>query len=87
MTTTLERAQAEVDRLTAWPDVADLLHENAFDLLHEVQHWSAKGYRLGRHSLQSFEPGDYYLLMFAPGLPAESLVHLVTNDIQPLSAP
>ena len=66
MTTTLERAQNEVDRLTAWPDVVDVMHTTEFAFLKEVQHWSAKGYRLGAHSLQSFAPGDHYILMFAP---------------------
>lgn len=64
--TTLERAQDELNRLTAWPATADVMHENEFAFLQEVLHWGAKGYRLGAHSLQSFEPGDYYVLMFAP---------------------
>lgn len=64
--TTLQRAQDEVDRLTAWPATADVMHENEFSFLQEVQHWSTKGYRLGAHSLQSFASGNYYILMFAP---------------------
>jgi len=64
--TTIERAQNEVDRLSAWPEVVDVMHEHEMGFLSEVQHWSAKGYRLGQHSLQSFERGDYYILMFAP---------------------
>jgi hypothetical protein len=64
---TLDIAQAEVNRLTAWPDVVDVMHEHPFPFLHEMEHWIAKGYRLGRHSMQTFEPGAYYVLLFAPG--------------------
>jgi len=64
--TTLERAQAEVDRLEAWPEVVDVMHANEFAFLEEVRHWSVKGYRFSQHSLQSFERGDYYILMFPP---------------------
>ena len=64
--TTLERAQEEVDRLSAWPAVVDVMHEHEFRFLQEMQHWIQKGYRLGTHSLQTFAPGAYYVLMFAP---------------------
>jgi hypothetical protein len=73
MITTLERAQAtldnshaEVDRLTAWPDVVDVMHEHAHAFLKEVQHWTLKGYELNDYSMQSFQAGDYYVLMFPP---------------------
>ena len=65
--TPLERAQSEVDRLEAWPEVVDVMNEHEMGFLQEVLHWSAKGYRLSAHSLQSFEPGNFYILMFAPG--------------------
>ena len=64
--TTIERAQNEVERLTACPAVADVYGEYELEFLQEVAHWSAKGYRLDQHSLQSFRPGNYYVLMFAP---------------------
>lgn len=63
---TLERAQSEVERLAAWPAVADVYAEHEFEFLQELQHWVEKGYRLGKHSLQSFERGCYYVLLFSP---------------------
>ena len=63
---TLEHAQNEVDRLTAWPEVVDVMHTNEFAFLEEIRHWCVKGYRFSEHSLQSFDRGDYYVLMFAP---------------------
>jgi hypothetical protein len=35
-------------------------------ILLELQHWFGRGYYIGAHSLQSWEPGNYYVLLHSP---------------------
>lgn len=64
--TTLESAQSVLDRLEESPDVVDVMHTHEFDFLLELQHWFGRGYYIGAHSLQSWEPGNYYVLLHSP---------------------
>lgn len=64
--TILESAQIELDRLESRPDVVDVMHANEFDFLLELQQWFSLGYYISSNSLQSWEPGNYYVLLHSP---------------------
>jgi hypothetical protein len=42
------------------------MHPHEFSFLLELQHWFGLGYCVGAHSLQSWEPGNYYVLLHSP---------------------
>ena len=59
----LAHALDEVERLSSSPETVDVMACTEYGLLAELQHWLNAGYYLSEHSVQSWAPGDYYVLL------------------------
>lgn len=59
-------ARAEVDRLSASPDVVDIMQRNEWAFIQEVCHWSRRQYTLEDGGLHACMPGLYHATMTAP---------------------
>lgn len=59
-------ALAEIDRLMASPDIAEVMHRNEHNFLREVIHFANRGYTLADEGFLHFGMGLYHVQMSAP---------------------